>query len=174
VNLTEKIGVRKIDELSRIILPNEVKKKLGWGEKDSLALGCATNLWGRVEIDKADQLMHPNKQNCLKRMGIVGIKQELTGRREELIIKITQLWDELIEVDEYITVTEGGEPSKKPQSKQQNAMVNLREMELNLRDAALRRASGLLSETLSNLDEVRPECPNCGDLMKKKKNEPNK
>ena len=104
----------------------------------------------------------------------MGIKQELTGRREELIIKISQLWDELIEVDEYISVTEVAEASKKPQTEQQNATVNLREMELNLRDAALRRASGLLSETLSKLEEVRPECQNCGDFMKKKKNEPNK
>ena len=99
----------------------------------------------------------------------MGIKQELTGRREELIIKISQLWDELIEVDEYISVTEGEEASKKLENEQRNATVNLREMELNLRDAALRRASGLLCETLSNLDEVRPECPNCGDLMKKRK-----
>ena len=102
------------------------------------------------------------------------IKQELAGRREEIIIKISQLWDELIEVDEYISVSERVEANKNPQNEQQHTTINLREMELNLRDVALRRASGLLSETLSKLDEVRPECQNCGEIMKKKINEPSK
>jgi hypothetical protein len=47
-------------------------------------------------------------------------------------------------------------------------------MEINLRDAALRRASKIFSETLSALEEIRPECPDCGEIMKKKISEPNK
>jgi hypothetical protein len=104
----------------------------------------------------------------------MSISQELTSRREVLITKITELWDELIEVDEYISVTEKSDIGKKTQNEHQNTTINLREMELNLRDIALRRASGLLSEALSELEEVRPECPKCGESMKKKRNEPNK
>jgi hypothetical protein len=37
-----------------------------------------------------------------------------------------------------------------------------------MRDAALRRASVLLCETLTKLGEVRPECPNCGEIMTNK------
>jgi hypothetical protein len=99
--------------------------------------------------------------------------QELADRKEELVTKVAQLWDELIEVEEYISVIKA-KTDKKPQLEPQDTTINLRKMELNLRDAALRRASKLFSETLSALEEVRPECPNCGEIMKKKINEPNR
>lgn len=97
--------------------------------------------------------------------------QELTIRKDELVSKIAQLCDELTEVNEYITMAGKTDSDKKTQAEQ---TINLRELELNLRDAALRRASGLLSETLSSMEEIRPECPNCGENMKKKGNEPSK
>lgn len=34
----EKIGTRTLDELGRVLIPKEVRAKLGWGEKDSLAM----------------------------------------------------------------------------------------------------------------------------------------
>ena len=34
----ERIGTRTIDELGRIILPKELRAKLGWDEKDTLAM----------------------------------------------------------------------------------------------------------------------------------------
>ena len=40
--------------------------------------------------------------------------QELTGRREELLIKIAELWDELIEVNEHVSaIKETGNEEKK-------------------------------------------------------------
>ena len=34
----ERICVRKVDELGRIVLPSEVRSKLGWGTGDSVSL----------------------------------------------------------------------------------------------------------------------------------------
>jgi hypothetical protein len=45
------------------------------------------------------------------------------------------------------------------------ASVTTRELEINLRDAALRHASKLFTEALSGLHETRPECLNCGNIM---------
>jgi len=36
--LMERIGSRTIDELGRILLPNELRAKYGWDEGDTLAL----------------------------------------------------------------------------------------------------------------------------------------
>jgi hypothetical protein len=41
--------------------------------------------------------------------------QELTSRREELIIKIARLWDELMEVNEYVSEIEEAEIGEKKQ-----------------------------------------------------------
>ena len=41
--------------------------------------------------------------------------EELTSRREELIIKITQLCDELIEVNEYVSEIEEAKTGEKKQ-----------------------------------------------------------
>ena len=45
----------------------------------------------------------------------MGKLKELTSRREELIIKIAQLWDELIEVNEYVSEIEEAETDEKKQ-----------------------------------------------------------
>jgi len=95
--------------------------------------------------------------------------QELTNRKEELVGKIAQLCDELTEVNEYIAVVGEARDSKKT-----GQTMNLHELELNFRDSALRRGSVLLSETLTRMEEIRPECPNCGENMKKKGNEQSK
>ena len=42
--------------------------------------------------------------------------QELTSRREELQTKIAQMWDELMEVNEYISVIEESDKVKKKSS----------------------------------------------------------
>jgi DNA repair exonuclease SbcCD ATPase subunit len=97
--------------------------------------------------------------------------QELKSRKEELVTKMAQLCDELTEVNEYISAVEKADSGKKTQTEQ---TINLREIELNFRDAALRRASVLLSETLTSMEEIRPECPNCGENMKKKESEPSR
>ena len=34
----ERLGTRTIDELGRVALPNEIRAKFGWSEKDSLAM----------------------------------------------------------------------------------------------------------------------------------------
>jgi len=45
--------------------------------------------------------------------------QELTNRREELQTKIVQMWDELMEVNEYIlTIEESDKVEKKNYDKQ--------------------------------------------------------
>ena len=87
---------------------------------------------------------------------------------------MVELWDEIIEVDEYISVTEGLSVGKNLQNEQQQSVINLREIELILRDAALRRANSVFTEVLSNLEEARPRCPSCGENMKKKEKEPSK
>jgi hypothetical protein len=104
----------------------------------------------------------------------MGKQQELINRKNELTTQISQLWDELLEVDEYIAVVRSTGIGEKIQAGQHSPTINLHEVEINLRDAALRRASRLFSETLSELEEVRPECPNCGEIMKKKISESSK
>jgi len=38
MELMNRIGTRVIDELGRIVLPSELRKKYGWGERDTLSM----------------------------------------------------------------------------------------------------------------------------------------
>jgi len=98
--------------------------------------------------------------------------QELTSRREELQTKIAQMWDELMEVNEYISVIEESDKVKKNLQQTTSelaatgAFKNVRQLEIKIRDIAHRRASKLLGETLSAIDDtIRPECSYCGEIM---------
>jgi AbrB family looped-hinge helix DNA binding protein len=55
---TENNVTRTLDELGRIVIPKEIRAKLGWGERDTFTFHCTDN--GTLTLQLAEKYQGKN------------------------------------------------------------------------------------------------------------------